>query len=118
MLCSNDSALSIVVTGEPAPSDLARQVARFARRLRSLRQEARLQAGGKAMSQRELARLSGLSPTTLGELERGEHEPRLGTMLALRDALGLGSIEELLGPMPSAVMDQSEQELEREEDEG
>jgi transcriptional regulator with XRE-family HTH domain len=53
------------------------------------------------MSQRELARRTGLSPRTIGQIEQGRHEPRLGTMLVLRAALGAGSIEELIGPMPS-----------------
>lgn len=85
-----------------SPVTNARQIARLGKRVRAFRSEIRPEAGGKAMSQRELARLTGLSPATVGELERGKHEPRLGTMLVLRDALGLGSIEELLGPMPSA----------------
>lgn len=73
----------------------ARQLARVAARLRELRGDE---------SQRGLAERSGLSPTTIGELEKGQHEPRLGTMLVLRDAFGLGSIEELVGPMPSKVL--------------
>lgn len=58
----------------------------------------------RPMPLRELAKLAGVSPGTLGELEQGRHEPRLGTMLALRDALGLSSVEELLGPMPSETL--------------
>lgn len=73
----------------------ARQLARLATRLRELRGDE---------PQRRLASRTGLSATTIGELERGKHEPRLGTMLALRDAWGLGSIEQLIGPMPSEVL--------------
>lgn len=83
-----------------APVLTARQLARFGDRLRDLRSR----YPDEKLSLRELARRTGLSPTTIGELEQGLHEPRLGTILALRDGLGLGSIEELLGPMPSAIM--------------
>lgn len=79
------------------PRLTARQLARVADRLKELR--------GSAMSQRELARRTGLSPRTIGQLEQGRHEPRLGTLLALRGALGVGSIEELLGPMPSTALE-------------
>lgn len=75
----------------------ARQLAHLADRLRDLR--------GTAMSQRELARRTGLSPRTIGQLEQGRHEPRLGTLLALRGALELASIEELLGVFPSVALD-------------
>lgn len=85
-------------TGRDERDITARQIARFGERLRELRQR---RGGEAAMSQRELGRLTGLSPSTVGQLERGLHEPSLGTLLALRDALGLGSVEELLGPMPS-----------------
>ena len=79
------------------PRLTARQLARVAERLKELR--------GSAISQRELARRTGLSAGTIGQIEQGRHEPRLGTLLALRGALGLGSIEELLGPMPSTALD-------------
>ncbi len=75
----------------------ARQLAHVAGRLRDLR--------GTEISQRELARRTGLSPRTIGQIEQGKHEPRLGTMLALRRALGVASIEELIGPMPSTVLE-------------
>lgn len=73
----------------------ARQLARLGERLRELR----------TVPQRKLARQTGLSPGTISQIEQGRHEPRLGTLLALRGALGVGSIEELLGPMPSTMLD-------------
>ena len=82
---------------EAEPRLTARQLAHVARRLRDLR--------GSEISQRELARRTGLSPRTIGQIEQGRHEPRLGTMLALRRALGVASIEELIGPMPSTVLE-------------
>lgn len=72
----------------------ARQSARLAARLRELR-------GDKSL--RKLAEQASVSPGTIHKLEQGLRDPRLGTMLALRDALGLSSIEELLGPMPSQI---------------
>lgn len=85
------------------PRLTARQLAHVAGRLRDLR--------GTAMSQRELGRRTGLSPRTIGQIEQGRHEPRLGTMLALRRALGVASIEELIGPMPSTVLESIGEEL-------
>jgi transcriptional regulator with XRE-family HTH domain len=73
----------------------ARYLAQVGARLRELRGDE---------SQRGLAARTGLSPTTIGQLEEGKHEPRLGTMLALKDAFRLGSIEELIGPMPSTAL--------------
>lgn len=81
----------------------ARQLAHVAERLRDLR--------GTEISQRELARRTGLSPRTIGQIEQGRHEPRLGTMLALRRALGLASIEELIGPLPSTVLESIGEEV-------
>ena len=73
----------------------ARQLARVGVRLRELRK----------VPQRALARQTGLSPGTISQIEQGRHEPRLGTLLALRAALGVGSIEELIGPMPSTQLE-------------
>lgn len=73
----------------------ARQLARVGERLRELRK----------VSQRALAQQTGLSPGTISQIELGRHEPRLGTLLALQGALGVGSIEELMGPMPSTVLE-------------
>jgi DNA-binding XRE family transcriptional regulator len=66
---------------EAEPRLTARQLARVAERLKELR--------GSAISQRELARRTGLSAGTIGQIEQGRHEPRLGT---------------LLGPMPSTAL--------------
>lgn len=88
---------------DAAPRLSARQLAHVAGRLRDLR--------GTEISQRELARRTGLSPRTIGQIEQGRHEPRLGTMLALRRALGLASIEELIGPLPSTVLESIGKEI-------
>jgi transcriptional regulator with XRE-family HTH domain len=54
------------------------------------------------MTQEGLAHKTGLSASYISALEKGvQHQPSLATMLALREALDLGSIEELLGPLPS-----------------
>jgi transcriptional regulator with XRE-family HTH domain len=70
----------------------ARQAARLSGRLRELRER-------RSWSFRDLAHASGLSPSTVRNLERGS-QPDLGTMLALQVAYQLSSIEELLGPVP------------------
>jgi transcriptional regulator with XRE-family HTH domain len=54
----------------------------FGARLRA----ARHQTG---LSQSRLAQRAGLSPSHLGNLERGRRQPRLPTLLALADALGV-----------------------------
>lgn len=78
----------------------ARNLEQFGARVALLRQELR----PSAISQRELASRAGLSPATVSQIERGRHEPRLGTLLALSEALQVGSVEELLGPMPSSAL--------------
>lgn len=52
-------------------------------------------------SLRRLAKEAGLSLTTLRTIESGESNPELETLLRLQATLGLASIEELLGDMPS-----------------
>lgn len=78
----------------------ARNLERLGARVAQLRRDQR----PSAISQRELANRSGLSPATVSQIERGKHEPRLGTLLALSEALQIGSVEELLGPMPSSAL--------------
>lgn len=56
------------------------QLAALARAICELREEAEL-------SQASLARKAGLTATSIGEVESGEHEPTYGTMRRL--ALGL-----------------------------
>lgn len=89
--------MNLMMDIERRRSLTARELARFGARLRELREENSVER----LSQRELARRTGLSPTTISELEDGRHEPRLGTLLVLAEGLAVGSIEELLGPMPS-----------------
>lgn len=54
------------------------------------------------LSPTQLERDSGMSRGTAWKLRRGQIEnPSLALMLALQKALGLGTIEELLGDIPS-----------------
>jgi transcriptional regulator with XRE-family HTH domain len=48
----------------------------------------------------ELGSRAGMAASSLSKLESGGSDPRLGSLLRLQRALGLASIEELLGPMP------------------
>lgn len=50
----------------------------------------------------ELSDATGLSEGTIYNLERGLRSPTLETLLSLTWAMGLGSVEQLLGPLPSA----------------
>lgn len=58
----------------------------------------------RGMSLRELARESGVGVTTVTEIGRGKREPSLGVMVALMEALGLHSIEELFGSFGSGAL--------------
>jgi XRE family transcriptional regulator, regulator of sulfur utilization len=58
----------------------------FGRRLRALRQR-------EGLTQDRLARLSGVQVSAIGRLERGQHEPRLSTMLSLAHGLGVSPSE-------------------------
>ena len=50
------------------------------------------------MSIRRLAKLAGMSQETLRQLERDpQANPRLDTLLRIQQALGLASLEQLLG---------------------
>ncbi len=62
------------------------------RRLRELR----------ALSQRELAALAGLSVTTVNRIETGQHKPMPKTVRKLAEALG-ASPEELLSEQPKLM---------------
>ena len=80
----------------PAEGQLSvRESARIGERLRSLRGKRPL---------RELGQTARLSPSTINQIELGKRQPKLGTMLALCEALGLHSIEELIGPLPSQAL--------------
>ena len=75
---------------------LPRERAIFGERL------AQLLAASPLGSQSELARRSGLAESQISALLRGtRNDPSLSTLLALKKGLRLGSVEELLGPMPS-----------------
>ena len=54
----------------------------FGQRLRELRAE-------RGVSQDQLASRTGIHPTAIGRLERGDREPRLGTILRLLRGLGI-----------------------------
>lgn len=83
------------LSGATDPRLSARQLARVGERIRTLR---------ASVSLRALADRTGLSPGTISQIENGHHEPRLGTLLALQSAFGAGSLDELIGEMPSALL--------------
>ena len=58
------------------------QLAALAQAIRTLREEGEL-------SQASLAREAGLTATSIGEVESGEHEPTYGTMRRLAHGLGI-----------------------------
>ena len=60
--------------------------------------EARVKAG---LSLRDVASAAKISPSSLSQIENGRWVPALGKALALQGALGLRSIEELLGKSPA-----------------
>lgn len=77
------------------PYSPARDLAQgFAERLEYLRLEA-------GLTVRELAAGSGLPPGTVQALRSGKQQPNLGQLLALQRGLSCGSVEELLGVLPS-----------------
>lgn len=53
------------------------------------------------MSQREAARRAGMDQRLWSRIEAGESPLRLEAMLRMQHALGLASLEQLLGPLPS-----------------
>jgi transcriptional regulator with XRE-family HTH domain len=72
------------------PSDV-HYTGHLGQRIRSLREEQR-------MSIRRLAKSAGMSQETLRQLETDpQANPRLDTLLRLQQALGLASLEQLLG---------------------
>jgi DNA-binding XRE family transcriptional regulator len=75
--------------------DEARDRAAFAERL------SRLLAERQDLTRAALARKARLSESEIYALADGRRSPNLTTLLALRQGLSLGSIEELLGPLPS-----------------
>jgi hypothetical protein len=73
----------------------AREVAQqLGRRANQLRAE-------RGLSLRDIERRTSMSSGTIGQIMRGEQSANLAQLLELQRVYGLGSIEELLGPMPS-----------------
>lgn len=58
-------------------------------------------------SQRQAADALGISQAALSDLESGRKSPSLATLLRYQVTYGLGSIEQLLGDLPSAVLAQA-----------
>lgn len=59
---------------------------RLGRRIRELRK-------GRKMSQAELAEAAGVALMTISRLERGEHDPHVGTLTRIARGLGVPFIE-------------------------
>ncbi len=56
----------------------------------------------RGLTQAQAADAAGIARNTLVSLERAQHpDPRLSTLLRLMRVYGLGSLEELLGELPS-----------------
>ncbi|MGO4535091.1 helix-turn-helix domain-containing protein [Leifsonia sp. 2MCAF36] len=68
----------------------------FGEELRNVRKRRQLR-------QVELAELIGIDVGTYGRIERGEHSPRLTTVVALADALGI-HITELVASIPGPTV--------------
>lgn len=66
----------------PLYDDADRASRAFGDRMRELRAR-------EGISQDNLARESGIHPTSIGRIERGGREPRLTTILKLADGLGV-----------------------------
>lgn len=85
-----------VLRSVPAPVSGSEQRVHLGRRLRAARQ-----ATGLTMEQAAAA--AGLTRNTIGSLENARFpDPKLSTLLRLMRAYDLSSLEELLGPVPSA----------------
>lgn len=80
--------------GGASSGSIARQGARLAVQVDVLRKSQHL-------SRRQLADRAGIGVTTVRKILKGEGNPTLDTLLALANVLGLHSIEELFGPLPS-----------------
>ena len=80
----------------------ARQNARLRERLLALCER-------EGLSERALAAKADISVGTVQSIGRTESGPTLGTLFALTRALELQSIDELLGPSPTALLTAHEQ---------
>ncbi|MBE3580582.1 MAG: cupin domain-containing protein [Thermoanaerobacteraceae bacterium] len=63
----------------------------------------RMQRLAKGLSIRELARLTGLSPSAISQIETGKSIPNILTMKAIAEALGISVISFLLEDMNSKI---------------
>jgi len=83
---------------DPLPSpeafDLGPYRASMAKRLPMLRARAKL-------SQAELAEASGVGHRTIKKIEAGIGNPELETLLRLQQVLGVSTLEEFFGELPS-----------------
>lgn len=89
--------------GAPPSSDtLAAARKQLARRITELRNEARL-------SQRQAAARAGMDHRNWGRIEAEELNPRLDSLLKVQHALGVDTLEALLGPLPGRqLLDQAD----------
>ncbi len=67
---------------------------KLALRVRELRSDANI-------TQREVARRTGMTQGNISRIERGEGFPQLDSLLRLQHCFGLDTIEALLSPLPS-----------------
>jgi transcriptional regulator with XRE-family HTH domain len=81
------------MTGEEFDAKAA--AAAFGRRVRELRDR-------EGLTQDHLAKLSGMQSSAIGRFERGTHDPRLSTVLAIAHGLGV-SPGELLDTLADAA---------------
>ena len=58
----------------------------------------------EGLSERALAARAGISVGAVRSIGETKNGPRLATLLALTRALGLQSIDQLLGPSPAALL--------------
>ena len=80
----------------------ARQNARLRERLQALCER-------DGLSKRALATKADISIGAVRNIGKTKTGPRLGTLLALTHALGLQSIDQLLGPSPTALLTANDQ---------
>ena len=90
------------MNGNESSGDLtARQNAQLRERLAALCER-------EGLSKRALASKAGISVGAVLSIGTTKAGPKLGTMLALVRALGLQSIDQLLGPSPTAMLTASD----------
>jgi transcriptional regulator with XRE-family HTH domain len=82
-------------------ADLLRMKSRFAVRLKALRSETN-------MSQTEVAARAGITRRNLARIEGGEVFPRLDSLLRIQRALGRESIDALIAPTTSDLIEEDD----------